>query len=138
MRYIFVIALWVLSNSLWSQNKHLLYNQTHNPQSLMLNPGAAYEKTDFHVGVPGLSNIYASAGNTILNVDNFFNNNDFNANVALAINRISPKDFVAFNQKLDLINVGWSNGDRYFKAGVYQESDGVSNFPKDIIELAYF
>jgi len=138
MRYIFVIALWVLSNSLWSQNKHLLYNQTHNPQSLMLNPGAAYEKTDFHVGVPGLSNIYASAGNTILNVDNFFNNNDFNANVALAINRISPKDFVAFNQKLDLINVGWSNGDRYFTAGVYQESDGVSNFPKDLIELAYF
>ncbi|MFO7744439.1 MAG: DUF5723 family protein [Psychroflexus sp.] len=138
MRYKIIIILLVAANSLWGQDKHLLYNQTHNPQSLMLNPGAAYEKTNFHVGVPALSNFYASVGNTAFNVDNFFNANDFNSNIALAIDRISPKDFGAFNQKLDLINIGWRNEKRYYSAGVYQESDGVTNFPKDLIELAYY
>jgi hypothetical protein len=138
MRYILVFLVLILVNSLWSQDKHLLYNQTHNPQSLMLNPGAAYEKTNFHIGVPVLSNIYASAGNSVLSVDNLFNANDFNANVAASINRISSRDFVAFNQKLDLINFGFKHKDRYYSAGVYQESDGVLNFPKDLLEFAYF
>lgn len=138
MRYKLAIALFLIANSLWSQGKHLLYNQTHNPQSLMLNPGAAYEKTDFHIGVPFLSNIYASVGNTELTIDNIFNANDINDNIAEAIDKISSKDFGAFHQKLDLINIGWRRGQRYYSAGVYQETDAVFNFPKDLIELAYY
>lgn len=138
MRYLLILVVWMMTTSLWSQDKHLLYNQTHNPQSLMLNPGAAYEKTNFHIGVPVLSNTYASVGNSVLNVDNLFNSNNLNANIAAAIDRISSRDFVAFNQKLDLINFGFRHKDRYYSAGVYQESDGVSNFPKDLLELAYF
>ena len=137
MRFIFLFCFMVC-NVLWSQDKHLLYNQTHNPQSLMLNPGAAYEKTNFHIGVPGLSNLYASLGNTVLNIDKLFNTNDFNTNIAAAINRVSSDDFIAFNQKLDLVNIGWRNNKRYFSAGVYLESDGIANFPKDLLELAYY
>ncbi|SDG46756.1 DUF5723 family protein [Psychroflexus sediminis] len=138
MRYRCILFFLVICNSLWSQDKHLLYNQTHNPQSLMLNPGAAYEKTDFHVGVPLLSNIYASVGNTALSVDNLFNANDFNTSVVAAIDRISSDDFAALNQKIDLISVGWRQEQRYYTAGVYQESDAVTNLPKDLIDLAYF
>ncbi len=104
----------------------------------MLNPGADYEQTTFHVSIPVLSNIYASAGNSVLNVDNLFNATNFNTNVASALDRISSKDVVAFNQKLDLINIGFKHKNRYYTAGVYQESDGVLNFPKDLMELAYF
>jgi hypothetical protein len=138
MKYIPILFFVLVSNILWSQDNHLLYNQTHNPQSLMLNPGAAYEKTNFHIGVPILSNVYASVGNTVLNVDNLFNTRDFNANVAASLDRISAKDFVAFNQKIDLINFGWKRKSIYYTAGVYQESDAVFNFPKDLLELAYF
>lgn len=137
MRYLLLFISLVFVNFSWAQDKHLLYNQTHNPQSLMLNPGAAYQKTEFHVGVPLLSNIYASVGNTFLNVDNLFNVNNINDNIAAAIERVSPKDFAALNQKLDLLNVGWNNKNLYYSAGIYQESDGVLNFPKDLIELAY-
>lgn len=138
MRFTFFLLFLVVCNSLWSQDKHLLYNQTHNPQSLMLNPGAAYEKTDFHIGVPVLSNIYASVGNTALTVDDIFNANNLNTNITEAINSISSKDFAAFNQKLDLINIGFRHKKRYYSAGVYQESNAVVNLPKDLIDLAYF
>jgi hypothetical protein len=138
MKFIPILFFVLLSNTLSGQDNHLLYNQTHNPQSLMLNPGAAYEKTDFHIGVPVLSNVYASVGNTILNVDNLFNSRDFNTNVVASLDRISAKDFVAFNQKIDLINFGWKSNLRYYTAGVYQESDAVLNFPKDLLELAYY
>jgi len=138
MKFIPILFFVLLSNTSWSQDNHLLYNQTHNPQSLMLNPGAAYEKTDFHIGVPILSNVYASVGNTVLNVDNLFNTRDFNTNVAASLDRISAKDFVAFNQKIDLINFGWKSNSRYYTAGVYQESDAVLNFPKDLLQLAYY
>jgi len=138
MKYIPILFFVLVSNILWSQDNHLLYNQTHNPQSLMLNPGAAYEKTDFHIGVPLLSNVSASVGNTILNVDDLFNTRDFNANLAKSLDRISAKDFVAFNQKIELINFGWKSKSRYYTAGVYQESDAVLNFPKDLLELAYY
>jgi len=138
MKFIPILFFVLLSNTSWSQDNHLLYNQTHNPQSLMLNPGAAYEKTDFHIGVPILSNVYASVGNTVLNVDNLFNTRDFNTNVAASLDRISAKDFVAFNQKIDLINFGWKSNSRYYTAGVYQETDAVLNFPKDLLQLAYY
>ena len=138
MKYSFFIMSLLCFYLGFAQDKHLLYNQTHNPQSLMLNPGAAYEKTNIHIGVPLLSNIYASAGNSVLNVDNLFNANDFNSNVAASLEQISSADFVAFNQKLDLINIGFRHNNRYYTAGVYQESDGVLNFPKDLMELAYF
>lgn len=138
MRYSLILLFVVCCNALWCQNKHLLYNQTHNPQSLMLNPGAAYLKTEFHVGIPALSNVYASIGNTELTADHLFNENDFNANVAATIQGTSSRDFGAFNQKLDLIHIGWRSKQRYYSAGVYQELDVVSNFPKDLIELAYF
>jgi hypothetical protein len=138
MKFIPFLFFVLISNTLQSQDNHLLYNQTHNPQSLMLNPGAAYEKTDFHIGVPILSNVYASVGNTVLNVDNLFNTRDFNTNVAASLDRISAKDFVAFNQRIDLINFGWKSNSRYYTAGVYQESDAVLNFPKDLLQLAYY
>jgi hypothetical protein len=114
MKFIPILFFVLLFNTSWSQDNHLLYNQTHNPQSLMLNPGAAYEKTDFYIGVPILSNVYASVGNTVLNVDNLFNTIDFNTNVAASLNQISAKDFVAFNQKIDLINFGWKSNLRYY------------------------
>lgn len=138
MRSCAFLLLLLICNALWSQDKHLLYNQRHNPQALMLNPGMAYQKTDFHIGIPLLSNIYVSFGNTDLSADAIFNANDINANIAEVLNRMSSEDFGAFNQKLDLIHIGWRRGKRYYSAGAYQEIDAVSNFPKDLVELAYY
>lgn len=124
--------------SLFSQDKHLLYNQRHNPQALLLNPGLAYESTHFHVSLPVLSNFYTSVGNTALSVDDIFNSNSINNSIEEAINQISKSDFVSFSQKAELFQVGWKFRDIYFTTGVYQESHGVINFPEDILELAYY
>lgn len=116
----------------------MLYNQRHNPQALLLNPGLAYESTHFHVSLPVLSNFYTSVGNTSLSVDDIFNSNSINNSIEEAINQISKSDFVSFSQKAELFQVGWKFRDIYFTTGVYQESHGVINFPEDILELAYF
>jgi len=138
MKHICFFILVFSFSSLFSQDKHLLYNQRHNPQALLLNPGLAYESTHFHVSLPVFSNFYTSVGNTALSVDDIFNSNSINNSIEEAINQISKSDFVSFSQKLELFQLGFKYKDSYFTTGVYQESHGVINFPEDILELAYF
>lgn len=138
MKHLCFFILVFSFSLLFSQDKHLLYNQKHNPQALLLNPGLAYESTHFHVSLPVLSNFYASVGNTSLSVDDIFNSNPINSAIEEAISGISKSDFVSFSQKAELFQVGWKFRDIYFSTGAYQESYGVINFPEDILELAYF
>ena len=138
MKHLCFFILVFSFSLLFSQDKHLLYNQRHNPQALLLNPGLAYESTHFHVSLPVLSNFYASVGNTSLSVDDIFNSNPINSAIEEAISGISKSDFVSFSQKAELFQVGWNFRDVYFSTGVYQESHGVINFPEDLLDLAYF
>ena len=138
MRYIYFFIAILSCSLLLGQDKHLLYNQKHNPQALMLNPGLAYETTNFHVSLPVLSNFYVSVGNPLLSVDHIFNSNTISSNIEKVINQISESDFLSFNQKLELFQVGWKYKASYFSTGIYQESYGVLNFPEDILELAYY
>ncbi|GAA0872034.1 hypothetical protein GCM10009117_11810 [Gangjinia marincola] len=105
----------------------------------MLNPGAAVE-FDKHIGIPFLSGFSITGGSSELSVyDIFQEGGDINQRVRDAIFTLSDRDFFSLNQQLEAISFGWRGTDsgNYYSAGVYQELDVMSYFPKDLALLAY-
>ena len=135
------ICVGLLVGSLYSQNKETLYDFVDLPQSLMLNPGADVDFNS-HVGVPFLSQIHINAGFTGASLFDIFANDgvDINDKIENTINNINSNDFITVTQQLELINFGWRskrNKNLYYSAGLYQELDLITYFPKDFALLAY-
>lgn len=115
------------------QNKQLLYNVNELPQTLMNNPGA---NTTFkaHIGIPLFSQFHFSAGSSGADLHDIFDDSNPNINqrVINTINRLTNKDYFTATEQLEILSFGWRlNKDHYFSAGVYQEMDAFSYFPKD-------
>ncbi|WP_223549422.1 DUF5723 family protein [Aestuariivivens sp. NBU2969] len=126
----------------FSQNKQILYGFSDIPQSLMLNPGGKV-KNKGYLGFPLLSHIHVSAGTSGTTVYDLFADDgiDFNVKLQRAVNRMKPNDFFTFTQQLEVLSGGFSFGDfkrknKYLSFGLYQETDFISYFPKDIAVLA--
>ncbi len=120
------------------QNKQLLYNVNVLPQSLMVNPGANIE-LDGHIGIPFLSGFSLAAGSSGVNVHDVFDDSgsDINDRITAIMRRLSQRDFVTAHQQLEIVSLGWRlNKDHYFSAGIYQEADVFTYFPKDPAILA--
>lgn len=123
-----------------AQNKQLLYGLSEVPQSLMVNPGGIvpYDK---HYGIPFFSHLHVNGGSSGVNVYDIFQTSsttDINQRISSTIFRIKNTDFFTVTQQLELINFGWRNSsDFYFSAGIYQEFDMITYFPKDLAILGW-
>jgi hypothetical protein len=123
-----------------AQNKQLIYGFSEIPQSLMQNPG---EKvlTKTHIGIPFLSQFHINGGASGVRVYDIFGtqSSDINSRIGNTINALKNTDFFTVTQQLELFNFGWKhNEDIYFSAGMYQEFDFITYFPKDLALLAWY
>ncbi len=139
MRAVIIIYMSFVVTQVCAQNKQLLYNVDDLPQTLLSNPGAsiAFEK---HIGVPFLSGFSVSAGSSgVSTYDIFQEGGDINTRIRDAIFRLDNKDSFVVNQQLELVSFGWKSKftENYYSAGLYQETDVIAYFPKDIAILAY-
>ncbi len=139
MKWLFFLGVFV---SLHSQNKQLLYGFKEVPQQLLLNPGGQVDYRGY-IGVPILSHIHFNAGITGFSAFDIFadDGRDFNQKLREVAYSMDSKDFVGFNQQLDIFSAGFSVNtsleDKLFISfGMYQESDIFSYFPKDYAILA--
>lgn len=133
--FLLILTGWSASG----QNKQLLYNFDDLPQNLMNNPGA--EPTfDRHAGIPLFSQIHFSAGSSGVNLYDIFQEAEgsINHRIREAISKMSNRDFFVVNQQLELLSVGWrGESGQYYSAGLYQETDVFTYFPRDLAVLAY-
>lgn len=139
MRIVILIYISFVVTQMCAQNRQLLYNVDDLPQTLLSNPGAAisFEK---HIGIPLLSGFSVSAGSSgVSTYDIFQEGGDINARIRDAIFRLDNKDSFVVNQQLELASFGWKSKftNNYYSAGLYQETDVIAYFPKDIAVLAY-
>ncbi len=139
MRVVLFICVSFMVTQVCAQNKQLLYNVDDLPQTLLSNPGAsiAFEK---HIGIPLFSGISFSAGSTGVSVyDIFQEGGDINARIRDVLFSLDNKDAFLFNQQLELASFGWKSkfSENYYSAGLYQETDVIAYFPKDLAVLAY-
>ena len=139
MKWLFFLGVFV---SLHSQNKQLLYGFKEVPQQLLLNPGGQVDYRGY-IGVPILSHIHFNAGITGFSAFDIFadDGRDFNQKLREVAYSMDSKDFVGFNQQLDIFSAGFSVNtsleDKLFISfGMYQESDIFTYFPKDYAILA--
>ncbi|WP_204346328.1 DUF5723 family protein [Psychroserpens algicola] len=138
MRKITYIVLFL---GVWvhSQNKELLYDFNDVPQALNQNPGALVT-FDKHFGIPLLSQIHFNFGSSGVSAYDIFKDDgvSINTKISNVIMSLSNRDYVAFNQQLDIINGGWRKDENtYFSYGIYEEADFISYIPKDIAVLLW-
>lgn len=139
MPRLLVILMSFVALGAFGQNKPLLYGVDDLPQSLLLNPGAAYTY-DAYFGVPVLSGISASGGSSGISAwDIFQAGGDINARLDAAIRSLDNRDVFTANQQLEIVSAGWLGRDEktFYSAGLYQETDFIMYFPKDFALLAY-
>lgn len=140
MRKISLLLLVITSFS-FSQNKQVLYGLYETPQSLLINPGGKIEN-DWYFGIPFLSHIHANVGLSGVTAFDIFadNNVPFGEKISKVISSLDENDFFGVNQQIELLSGGFLlnknlERDKYLSFGVYQETDVIAYFPKDIADL---
>ena len=128
--------------SCYGQNKQLIYNFDQLPQTLMTNPGAVVDYNK-HIGIPLLSGIYFQIGATNKNVtyNNVFagqGGSDALRNLN-DIEDLSTDDYFQFNQQIEILYGGirLRNDKHYVSFGIYEEMDGFTLYPGDIVKIYY-
>ncbi len=126
----------------FSQNKQILYGFSEIPQALLQNPGGEINN-DWYFGIPLLSHIHVNGGSSGISVYDLFAKDgiDFNIKLQKAVNKMKPTDFFTLNQQLEIFSGGFAFGSTYEKKeylsfGLYQETDLIAYFPKDVAVLA--
>ena len=136
--FFIILVLLISSYRIYGQAQSLLYNQTKDPQAIMLNPGIRYQETDMHIGIPFMSNLMINISNSAFSVADIFNDQDINQNIDREIRKLDENDHFQVNQRMDLINIGWHKDQYYYTAGFYQEFQVNANYPKDLLRLIYY
>ena len=139
MRQVFIIYMALGLTVAIAQNKQVLYGFEDVPQAMMLNPGS---KTNLqkHYGIPFLSQIHLDVGASALAAYDLFADDGVSINTKLRnkIFEMKNTDFLTVTQQLELINFGWrTKNDLYISAGIYQELDFITYYPRDLAILAH-
>ena len=135
----FLMGLF-FSQSIIAQNKQLIYGLDEIPQNLMLNPGGITEGRAFF-GIPALSGIHLNAGSSGFSLYDLAASDGRlpSERISGLIRDLTDKDFITLTQQMELISVGWRKDDKtFFTAGLYQEFDFITYFPKDWATLAWY
>ena len=135
----FLMGLF-FSQSIIAQNKQLIYGLDEIPQNLMLNPGGITEGRAFF-GIPALSGIHLNAGSSGFSLYDLAASDGRlpSERISGVIRDLTDKDFITLTQQLELISLGWRKDDKtFFTAGLYQEFDFITYFPKDWATLAWY
>jgi len=139
MKKLLLLIALIVTGSLKPQQK-LAFSFGETPQTLLLNPGA---ETNFksHYGIPMLSDFSFNLGLTGFNLNDLFSNDSraFRTRFEGVLNKINSTDYINFNTKIDVLNVGFRLDKKtYLSFGFYEELDFISYMPKDFIELFYY
>ncbi|MFD1096828.1 DUF5723 family protein [Salegentibacter chungangensis] len=137
MRYWIAVIFTCFLTGASAQHKPLLYNVDNLPQTLRGNPGAQI-KFNSHIGIPFFSQISLSAGSSGVTLFDIFNDENDNVNLRVreAIRNMTFKDHFSVNEQWEIASLGWRLDNRsYLSAGIYQELDAFSYFPKDLALL---
>lgn len=139
MKKIVLLVFLISAISLKSQQK-LAFSFAESPQTLLLNPGA---ETNFrsHYGIPMLSDVSFDIGITGFKLNDLFSNDSrtFRTRFEAVLNKINASDYLSFNTKIDVLNIGFRLDKKtYLSFGFYEEIDFISYLPKDFIELFYY
>ncbi len=141
---ILYLFLFFLFEILPAQNKQVMYGFDESPQTLMLNPGAVVSY-DRYAGMPVFSNLFFQAG--VSHPDINYNNLKPDEGEELTKDQLLSRiyeyykddDFISFRQQWELFNMGLRlKNDRFFLSfGMYQQMEGYTKSPEDILNLMY-
>lgn len=137
----FFIAGVLLTLSLKSQNKQILYDFNEIPQSLSVNPGV---ESDFkwYAGVPLLSGISGYGGSNAISIHDIFANDGVDINIKFrerALDVLTPNDELSTTIQMEYLSGGFrsENPNIFYSFGGYLEFDNIGYWPQDLAYLIY-
>ncbi len=138
MKNILYPLFLILGITTFAQNKQILFGFSEVPQSIMQNPGMVVPQKA-HYGIPFLSQIHVNGGSSGVSAyDIFREGGDINARIRNKIFDMENTDFFTATEQLEIVSAGWrSPSGIYFSAGMYQEFDFITYFPRDLAILAW-
>ncbi|MBG7613540.1 hypothetical protein IU405_14895 [Polaribacter sp. BAL334] len=137
MKNIIVVVVFVISTTIFSQNKQVLYDFGELPQSLLLNPSLE-NNYKLHVGIPILSGFSTQIGSSGVVLTDLFavDNQNINDKISQVLHTLTSDDFMMINTQVELLSIGFRLNDKtYLSAGFYQEIDAIGYYPKDFFIL---
>ncbi len=137
MKYLLSVFIVLVSTSLNAQNPINNYIFGKTPQAILTNP--AYDMdTQYHLTVPFIGGMRTQVVNTGFTAFDLLANNDipFHDKLEEVIYSMGNKEYVDFNHKIDIINIGQKlRNDIYLSYGVYLESDIHTTLPNELLQL---
>ena len=136
-KYLILLGLALMAESLSAQSYISLYNFDHVNQNLMVNP-ASNHKYRFVLGIPGLSgaNLYVHGPNNMASI--LEPGSDANKNFENFLNNLSGKERLNLNQSLDVLYVGFGTKKGYFSLGAQEVTNVNMTFPGELMRFLYY
>ena len=130
-----LIASTFFVQGLRAQFDQTLYGFDAVPQSVWLNP-ALQPKAKVAVGFPAISSLYLNFHNTGFTAGDLFEKGtDINENKDRVLRNLRNDDYIALEQRNELLFVGVEMNKGYLSLGVRQQLDFQLTYPADFLRL---
>ena len=134
-----IFALLFIAKNTWSQQSLTLFHLEPISENNYTNP-AIIPSAEWHFGVPGLSSLGVSYGNSGFKVTDLFErrtDDSLNLIVDNFLSKLKDKNNLTFEIREELINYGMKYWDFYFTFNISDRVNCYWNYPDDLYGLVW-
>ena len=139
MRLKFIISFLFLANLAHAQGDFMLQSQSLSPHQTLINP-SIMPAAEFYLGLPLISNSYASFGNNSFTyrdlVKRKLDSDSIYLDLDGFLSSLNKTNYLGFHANTDLVSIGWREGRWYVGARVSELVNVRLRFDKDLMALA--
>ncbi|MCF8296465.1 MAG: DUF5723 family protein [Saprospiraceae bacterium] len=131
--------IFFISKNTYSQQSLTLFHLEPIPENNYSNP-AIITSYEWHFGVPGLSSLGVSYGNSGFKVNDLLErrtDDSINLTFENFIGKLKKKNNLSLEFREELINYGMKYSDYYFTFNVSERANVYWNYPKDLYNLLW-
>ena len=139
LRLTLLLCLFTAMISLHAQSDFILLNQQFNPHKTSINP-AFLPKEEFYLGLPVISNTYASFSNNSFAYRDLIKKKTGSDSIYFDfqgfVGGLKKQNHIAANFQTDLVSLGWREGRWYINANITEKVNLHAQFNKDLMDVA--
>ena len=138
-RLLSILLILLCYFEIMAQQDFTLYHMRFIPQFSYTNP-ASMPKSKFHIGLPAISSIYLSAGNSGFKYNDVIQkraDDSLVINMDNLISKLKQKNYFTTSAHIDLLSFGFKVNKNYFSFNVTEKINSRFIYPKALIQLVW-
>ncbi len=138
-RFLLLLFAFLRVSSSIAQSDFILFNQHFNPHKVTVNP-AFLPKEEFYLGLPAISNNYASFSNNSFTYRDLIKKKTGTDSIYFDftgfLSGLKKSNFIAASAQMDLVSFGWREGRWYVNGNITEKLAFQTHFNKDLMQVA--